>query len=525
VTTPPAVTCAAVLLAELGRLGVTDVVVCPGSRSAPLAVAAAAGSARLWVRVDERSAGFFALGLAKATGRATAVITTSGTAVANLGPALLEARHAHVPLIALTADRPATLVGTGANQTADQVHLFPGVAKAVIRVSSADAAPAAWGHAARRAVTTAEGRLDRTPGPVHVNVEIADPAAAWPPAGQDPTQDPAAGPPFTDLPAAPAAPAAAAPLDGRARTVIVAGDLPVAEGRAWAARAAAAHLPLLAEPSSNARRGPAAIRHYRDLLAQFDADIDRVVLVGHPTLSRPVTALLSGSGREIVCVSPTADWPDPGWAVSRVVADLVLTPGNPAWLEAWLDADHAVASAPVPLEGPLTGPALAAAVLAALGPDDRLVLGSSLVIRDADRAPVHPDPPAVYANRGLAGIDGTIATALGIAAALGPATALIGDLSALHDLTSLVIPSRERDLDLRLVIADDNGGAIFRTLEAAAGPPDAFERLFTVPHGLDLAAAATALGATAVRVTTPAGLGAALAAPWRGRHVIVASIV
>ncbi|MDR1266344.1 MAG: 2-succinyl-5-enolpyruvyl-6-hydroxy-3-cyclohexene-1-carboxylate synthase, partial [Propionibacteriaceae bacterium] len=175
----PAALCGAVLIDELAALGVTDVVLCPGARSAPLAQAAFAaqkdGLLNLWVRIDERSAGFFALGLAKATWRATALVVTSGTAVANLLPALLEARHTRAPLIALTADRPATLVGTGANQTTDQLVLLRGAVRSVIRVSSADARPEAWRQAVRRALVTAEGRLDRRMGPVQINVELTPP--------------------------------------------------------------------------------------------------------------------------------------------------------------------------------------------------------------------------------------------------------------------------------------------------------------------------------------------------------------
>jgi 2-succinyl-5-enolpyruvyl-6-hydroxy-3-cyclohexene-1-carboxylate synthase len=540
-TLPPSLACAATLVDELNLLGVTDLVLCPGSRSAPLAYAAAdaaaAGRLRLWVRVDERSAGFFALGLAKASGRAAAVVTTSGTAVANLAPALLEARHSGVPLLAVTADRPATLVGTGANQTADQVTLLPGAAKLVVRVASADGSEAAWRYAARRAVVTAEGRLDRTPGPVHVNVELTPPLTGHPGPGTEPADPVAAGlarppaPAFTcdPLPAPPPAVLAPGP-----RTVIVAGDLPPAAGRRWAERAAAAHVPLLAEPSSNARRGPAAVADYLAALPCLAPRIERVVVVGHPTLSRPITALLSRSDVEIIAVAPTGTWPDPGWAVSRVVPDADLLTSDPGWLREWQELAAPVIppssvilseAKDLSVTEAASGPHIAALVLAALGPHDNLVLGSSAQIRHAERAPIHPDPPDVYANRGLAGIDGTLATALGLAAATGrPTTALVGDLTALHDLTSLVIPARERDIDLRVVIANDKGGAIFSTLEYAAYRPADLERLFTVPHAIDLAAAARTLGATAVTVTSAQDLAAALRTPWTGRHIIVASL-
>jgi 2-succinyl-5-enolpyruvyl-6-hydroxy-3-cyclohexene-1-carboxylate synthase len=381
----------------------------------------------------------------------------------------------------------------------------------------------------------------------------------------------------------------------------VAGDLPPGQGRRWAEAVERAGLPLLAEPSSNARRGGTAIRFYRDLLPQFEAEIEQVIVLGHPTLSRPVMALLARPDRAITVVTETADWPDPGWAASAVVAGLTLPAGDPAWLARWQAADRrrAEAAPPDPMHraeaaaglpgfdsagcgrgpitvgqrgatfGPghradatvrLTGPALAAAVLAALGPEDNLVLGASNPLRDADLAPIQPDPPAVYANRGLAGIDGTIATAFGLAAASGrPTTALIGDLTALHDLGSLIRPALERRLDLRLVVADDDGGSIFAGLEYGtfqppgppgrpdsgdraggqaaptgsqrpeedrrqAGPVSALARCFTVPTGLDFVAIAQALGASATRLTTAAAVVAALAEPWSGCRCLVVPI-
>jgi 2-succinyl-5-enolpyruvyl-6-hydroxy-3-cyclohexene-1-carboxylate synthase len=541
-----------VIVDELIALGVTDVVASPGSRGAPLVYAAHAadqvGQLNLWMRLDERGAAYFALGLAKAQGRAVAVVTTSGTAVANLAPALLEARHAHIPLLAVTADRPATLVGTGANQTTDQVGLLAPVTLATIRIASADGVPEAWRNALRRAVVTAEGRLSRTPGPVHVNVELTPPLLGDPgplPAGTPFRADAAEATRLTTLAPGP-------------RTVLVAGDLPVAEGLRWAEQAARAGVPLLAEPSSNARRGPAALRYYRYLLPHLAKGIERVIAVGHPTLSRPITGLLSRRDVEIVAVAPTADWIDPGWAVSRVVPGLSLPIGDPVWMARWQQADRALALAVergeaagdlevAPAAGapgrdagrarragadqPLTGRAVATAVTHALSGDAVLVLGSSQPIRDADLAPIAADPPATYANRGLAGIDGTIATALGLAAgSQRHTTALIGDLTALHDIGALAQPTLERPIDLRLVIADDGGGAIFSTLEYGAPAADigalaeAFERCFAHPPGVDLAALAQAFGCPTVRVATTSELATALAAPWRGLHVIVATL-
>jgi 2-succinyl-5-enolpyruvyl-6-hydroxy-3-cyclohexene-1-carboxylate synthase len=373
-----------------------------------------------------------------------------------------------------------------------------------------------------------------------------------------------------------------------ARGVVVAGDMPPARGRLWAQAAARAGWPLLAEPSSNARWGPAAIRFYNMLLPRLGADIEQVVVVGHPTLSRPVAGLLARRDVELMVLAEGGDWIDPGWAVTTVATDVALPLADPAWLARWHALDAVAALSPnvpgetvgvtvtggaglspaagetvgaTPLTGatvlpvageagetalpgaaglspdtaggavgaaPLTGAALAAAVWAALGPGDNLMLGPSQIVRQAEQAPISPDPPAVYANRGLAGIDGVIATALGLAAATDrPTTVLLGDLTAVHDLGSLVIPARERPIGLRLVIADDNGGSIFAGLEPgqAQGPAaEALERCFTVPPGVDLAAVAVSLGASAVKVATVAELAAALARPWSGRHVIVAAL-
>ncbi|MDR1077612.1 MAG: hypothetical protein LBL55_02920, partial [Propionibacteriaceae bacterium] len=339
-------------------------------------------------------------------------------------------------------------------------------------------------------------------------------------------------------------------------------------------------------------------------LPRLGADIAQVVVVGHPTLSRPVAELLARRDIELTVVAEGGDWIDPGWAVTTVATDVELPLADPAWLDRWHALD-AVAALPADVPGetvgtvmtggaglspvvsgetvgavpptgviappvasgeavetsltgaaglspdtaggaagasltgagglspdtagaPLTGAALAAAVWAALGPGDNLMLGPSQIVRQAEQAPIRPDPPAVYANRGLAGIDGVIATALGLAAATDrPTTVLLGDLTAVHDLGSLVIPARERPIDLRLVIADDNGGSIFAGLEPgqARGPAaEALERCFTVPPGVDLAAGAVALGASAVQVATAAELADALAQPWSGRHVNVAAL-
>ena len=490
-----------VIVDALLGMGVTDIVLSPGSRSAALALAAEradrAGPLRLHVRVDERVAGFTALGLAKESGRAVAAVTTSGTAVANLAPAAMEARAAGVPLVLVTADRPAHLVGTGANQTGDQVGAFGPSALGVIRLSSESGDADAWAAGVHRAVVLAEGRRSRQPGPVQLNVEFAPPLV-----GELP-QSRARG-----LAVSRSGGHSAVELDGR-RTVVLVGDATAAVGLEARALAEVSGAPLLAEPSSNARSGTHAIAGYRELLGGVGAGIERVVVAGHPTLSRPVTALLSRRDVELVVVTGTAAWIDPGHRADVVADRVLLGDQDPGWLDAWRDADAALA----PAGGGFTQRHVADAVLASLGPGDDLVLGSSSIIRAADLSPVSAAPPRVFANRGLAGIDGTVATATGIALAGGrPTTVLLGDLTLQHDLGALVRPAQEPRARLRIVVADDGGGSIFHGLEQGAPAyADSFERVFGTPQGVDLVAVGKALGWRAARASSAAELAAALA--------------
>ena len=502
----PSTALATVLVDELVRGGVTEAVLSPGSRSAPLAFALhradADGRLRLHVRIDERTAGFLALGLAKASGRPVAVVTTSGTAAVNLHPAVVEASYSGVPLLALTADRPPELRGVGANQTIDQVRLY---GDAVVLFVDAAAPDNDVGQVAKWRGVAGQALAALHSGPVHLNVPLRDPLV---PDGSETWVEPLAAAAerltwlhrrdvgeLTLLPQGP-------------RTVVVAGDR-----SAWAARwaAEAASWPLLAEPTSGARNGPNALATYRLVLDHLAADIERVVVFGRPTLSRPVTRLLTRADIEVLLVRgpgvvPTmgrtdvelADSVAPGWvekAAPRAEPD--------EWLRRWLDAD-AVAQKVVAeiLDADLTGPAIARTVADALPAGALLVVGSSASARDLDLADPWDDPlpesgsavtPAgrrlVLANRGAAGIDGTVSTAIGAALAHGgDAYALLGDLTFLHDTTGLVIGPDEPRPDLTIVVNNDDGGGIFGQLEpgepALAGP---FERLFGTSHGVDIA--------------------------------------
>lgn len=515
--------------------GVRHVVVSPGSRSAPmayaLAEASAAGRVDLLVRIDERSAGFTALGLALSTGSPAAVLTTSGTAVGNLMPAVMEANHAAVPLIVLSADRPDELRGTGANQTTVQPDLFG----EQVRFAADVPAGTSPERAVQTAISAATGAFpDLPPGPVQLNLAFRDPLV--PSAGEGlpdvvERQRYRVGtePLVMNLPPAPES------LPGR-RTVVLAGHDagPVAE-----AFARAHNLPLLAEPSSNARFGPNALGPYRLLLEHFGPGsaqpIERVVLFGRPTLSRPVAALLARADVESALYQPVpVAWYEPGRRTElplENLADLAdfAGRGTSDWLDTWLLAGSAAQHAldqVVSAGAAATGPSVASLVWKhARG---QLLLGSSNGIRDVDLAGLPaPDPAAtVYANRGLAGIDGTISTATGIAVGgRQETTVLLGDVTFLHDAGGLLLGAGEEQPDLRIVVLNDSGGAIFGLLEHGGVEEsgrygDAVERLFGTPHSVDIAALAAAYGVGHSLVSTTAGLAEALSRPVQGRSIV-----
>lgn len=507
----------ALIVDALAACGVTDVVLAPGSRNASLALALhaadARGAIRLHVRIDERVAGFTALGLAKGSGRVAAVVTTSGSAVGNLLPAAMEARAAGIGLLLVTADRPAEAIGTGANQTGEQVGAFGPAAIATVRLSSTSTTVAAWGAAVQRAHTLAAGLRTRRPGPVHLNAEFSPPLVGPVPQSGFRAAEIHGSDGVTVYEVA----------DAKA-TVVLVGDASWITGVEARALAELSGLPLLAEPSSNARTGNCAVAHYRLLLdSPLGQRIGRVVCFGHPTLSRPVMALLARSDVEVVVVAERAEWGDVGSHATAVVDRVLMPEGDPQWLAQWLGADRQLSAQRVTA---WNGQAVAAAVVSSMGPDGELFLGSSQSIRDADLAPINDRPARVWANRGLAGIDGTLSTATGVALATGrPTTVLLGDLTLQHDLGALVAPTLEPRGDIRIVVIHDDGGAIFSSLEQG-GPDyeDAFERVFGTPQGVDLAAVASALGWQSTSVADGAALAAALDEPVRGRQLVVAHI-
>jgi len=492
--------------------GLRHAVVAPGSRNAPLSLAladaAAAGALTLHTRIDERTAAFLALGLAKTSRVPVAVVTTSGTAAANLHPAILEAAHAGIPLIAITADRPARLRGTLANQTTDQVGLF---------------ASAAETHDIVGGIELDEALADLD-GPVHLNLQLDEPLL--PTDVFVPRTTPPERPPWHQH--------EAHQLAQGPRTVVVAGD---DTGPAPRMLAEAAGWPLLAEPTSGARNGGNVIRAYRLLLGTGLADrIERVVVFGSPTLSRPVQRLLARDGLEVVSRRARGRWADRPHQVHLEVdcPFEVHGPADPGWLADWQEADRALCARideRVAAEPGLTPYEVAVEVHRAVPDEGLLVVGASNPIRDLDLMAGAYNVGGrrlVIANRGLAGIDGTLSTAIG--ATLGRphtsrAIAYVGDVTFLHDLTAFVIGPAEQRPDLTVVVANDDGGSIFATLEQGASEyADRFEKVFGTPHGADLGALCTGLRIPHWRVSDRAELAHALANPNGGIEVVEAVV-
>ena len=537
-TQAPATAFAVALLDEFVALGVRDVVLSPGSRSQALALAAAefekAGLIRLRVRIDERAAGFLALGLAIETKTPVLVITTSGTAVANLHPAVLEAHHSSVPIIVVTADRPEELRGIAANQTTHQPGIFGGAVRLALDVD------APVGEGDDGAAELAREALAAASGPVHLNLAFRDPLSGTMPAPRAETADA-----FHPIRAA-GEPLVISPAPG---TVVVAGT-GAGERAEEVARALGA--PLLAEVASGAHFGPNLVVDYRTLIdaANFGDRVERVVVFGHPTLSREIPALIQRDGVSTIVVRHgSADDYNPGHAVATFADDLVVegdvdqSAAARSWLGRWVmtsrqaleqhdapSVDIAISSEPsdqaafnravlASLKAPVTRRTLAEAAWRMTWPHDRLVLGASRLIREVDRyAP--GKKISVHANRGLAGIDGTVSTGIGIALASqdeGGATAggvtrvLLGDLALLHDVGSLLFGLGETRPRIQVIVGNDGGGTIFDGLEVAAtAEPTAFDRVLYTGHDVSLEQLAAAYGWTYRRVANRGDLDAAL---------------
>ncbi|MBC7517661.1 MAG: 2-succinyl-5-enolpyruvyl-6-hydroxy-3-cyclohexene-1-carboxylic-acid synthase [Microbacteriaceae bacterium] len=599
------------LLGAFVTLGVRHVVLCPGARSQALALAAAqferAGLIELSVRIDERVAGFLALGLALESRIPVLIVTTSGTAVANLHPAVLEAHHSGVPLIVLSADRPTELRGIGSNQTTDQPGMFGSAVNFVRDVAAPtpagfaieypselaqEAFSAAAGHSAAPGYSTA-------PGPVQLNLAFREPLSS--------AASRVVPPVFAGSIAAGAAEAAAASvasaellLDAMPGTIVIAGH---GAGSRAEAFARALGVPLIAEVSSGARFGPNLVVAYRQLLRDdaFGAQVRRVVVFGHPTLSREIPALLQRDDVAVIVVrGPGFEAYNPGHRAQHIVGSVSVggspAVGSPAvgshpigsppvgtypigtaeraWLGSWVHTSRNILAAEIDRQSdsyePSQGEALApeafeardsganahgenslgaaktddravrrekaafalaqmgvfrqtvtrtmlvAAVWSVTWPHDRLIFGASRLIREADQ--VLPGKKiTVHANRGLAGIDGTIATSAGIALAseaagsIGVTRVLLGDLTLLHDVGALLFGIGERRPRLQVIVGNDGGGTIFDSLEVAhTADAESINRVLYTPHAVDVKSLASAYGWNYHRATNRGELDEAL---------------
>ena len=526
---------AASIVEELIASGVHDVVLAPGSRSAPLALALAdaerQGAVRLHVRIDERSAAYLALGLARGSGTPVAVVTTSGTAAVNLHPAIVEAAYAGVPLIAVTADRPGALRGSGANQTIDQRDLFGSDVVAGMDLEGLE--EPALREAVGRVLDLAVAERS---GPAHLNVPFAEPlvsagdhAIRAVPARARDSRAPRPRPSLDSL--------LPEGVDA-SRGLLIVGDFDDRQARDDAAQLAQAWgWPIISEPSGNLSSHPQALRH-GPLLLGSASDLglvpDVVVTVGRVGLHRSVSAVIRSAPAHIaVDVPPRLGRVDPLRTAHAVIDAVPLADAeasDPAWSARWRAVDDAAAAVVADAldADSLTGPSVARTVAQHAGADDLLVIGPSWPVRHVSSYAGPVQAPCI-GNRGTSGIDGVVSTAWGAAVAHADAHpaastyALIGDLTALYDRNGLLAPESEPRPRLDYLVVDNDGGGIFSSLEQ--GAPDFasdFERVFGTPHGGDLARLLAAPGIEVISVGTIADLRKVLSDGAAGVRVIVA---
>ena len=499
----PSTLLARVIVRQIIEAGVTDVVISPGSRNAPLSIAfhqaSVKGLIKLHVRIDERTAAFFALGIAKASGRPVPIVCTSGTAVANYHPAVLEASHTNVPLLVLTADRPASLRKTGANQTTEQARIFGKAVRYFADVSGS--------------VYPMELPFNSLQsGPVHLNIQFEEPLVGdksdnW----------------LNDL-------TISAPkvfdrkTPGTFYTKSTRGVLVIGHDRgglsADAVRSFAEELgwPVIAEDPLTFKN---AISHASVFLTSKtiaeDLAPDTVVVIGRTTLSRSINSFIKMARKEIV-IDPRMATVDGDRMANQKFLQLPKVEVQPAdadYAEKWQKYSQRAAK----MVGDISQwseALIAREIGAAIPTGTALFVSSSRPIRDLEGFASARTGVETFANRGLAGIDGNISTALGIASQRKETIAVLGDLGFLHDLTGLI---HNEDINLKILVINNDGGGIFSTLSqrGVAG----FEEVFGTPHGKDLAAIASAIGVPAKTISTQVELKSELAAPIKGVSVVV----
>ncbi|MFC7673355.1 2-succinyl-5-enolpyruvyl-6-hydroxy-3-cyclohexene-1-carboxylic-acid synthase [Mycolicibacterium sp. GCM10028919] len=528
----PSTTQARIVVDELVRGGVRDVVLCPGSRNAPLAFALEQadrqGRLRLHVRIDERTAGFLAIGLAVAAASPVCIAMTSGTAVANLGPAVVEANYARVPLIVLSANRPYELLGTGANQTMEQLGYFGNQVRETISLGLAEGSPekldalnAQWRSATCRVLVAAKGSRSANAGPVQFDIPLREPLV--PDAGDGDDAVPPGRPDGKSWTVTPTV-SFDQPLD-----IDVTPDTVVIAGHGAGVHPNLADLPTVAEPTA-----PPAANPLHPLALPLLRP-RQVIMLGRPTLHRPVSALLADSSVPVFALTTGPRWPDVSGNSQATGTRAVLsgTP-DPAWIARCAKANAAAVDTvrdQLETHHLTTGMHVAAAVVDGLRDGDQLVLGASNPVRDAALVGLHRPGISVRSNRGVAGIDGTVSTAIGAALAhertgrdddrVPRTVALLGDLTFVHDSSGLLIgPTEPRPKSLTIVVSNDNGGGIFELLEQ--GDPrfsDVSSRIFGTPHDVDVSALCRAYHVEAIQVEADQ-LAAVVGEPFDGMRVV-----
>jgi 2-succinyl-5-enolpyruvyl-6-hydroxy-3-cyclohexene-1-carboxylate synthase len=537
------------LVDEWVRAGVTDVVACPGSRSTPLLIAVAEAAERGCVRahsvLDERAAGFFALGLGLASGVPAPVVTTSGTAAVELHPAMVEADHAGVPMLAVTADRPPELQDCGAPQTVHQVGLYGDA----VRWEAAPGVPGpesagTWRSLASRSVAETRGGA-RRPGPVHLNLAFREPLIGSAEAFVSGPGGRAGGAPWHRV----ARPEAVEPPRDLVEMLAGAGERGLIVAGAGAGRpeavwqlARAAGWPVLASPQSGCRL-PGAVAAADALLRTPLARAwqpEMVLRLGAPWASRVLNEWLGGLSCPQVLVDRWGTWAAPDHlpsdvvvaspeAVCQAVASAIGPAAGDRWAGGWSEAEaraQVAIETVLSSEGSLTEPGVARWLLGAAPTGASVVVSSSMPVRDVESWSMPRAGVRILANRGANGIDGVLSTALGVAAASprGGAVALLGDLAFLYDAGALLVGGRGGPgLDLDVVVIDNQGGGIFNFLaQAASQPPERFERMWGTPQGADLAAVARAYGADVEQIRDTDGLAPALGGAGKGLRVLIA---
>ena len=501
-----ATTLARVIVRQIIEAGIKDVVISPGSRNAPLSIAfyeaQQRGLINLHVKIDERGAAFFALGLTKSTGRAVPVVCTSGTAVANYHPAVLESSHSNAPLLILTADRPARLRRTGANQTTEQARIF-GKAVRYFADVSGSAYPMELPFNSLQS------------GPVHLNIQfdeplISDADDAW-------LDNLTIAPPKVFDRKSP----------GTLHTKSTRGLLVIGHDRGGLSQESVVKFaenlgwPVIAEDPLSFDN---AISHASVFLTstkiRSEVKPDTVVVIGRTTLSRSINALVY-TARKTIVIDPRLATVDSDRAADQkflALPALQVPAADSDWIATW--SKLAERSAKVIAELDIWSEELFAREFARHIPSGAaLFIASSRPIRDIEGFAIPRSGVSVYANRGLAGIDGNISTALGIASGANHTYAVIGDLAFLHDVSAL---SHSSEAKLRLFVIDNNGGGIFSTLPQAG--VEGFETIFGTPHDRDIASIATSFGVKTTTISSVKELSESFTKPVTGFEIVVVKV-